>query len=124
MADPQRDLAPIIEPPPFVAPNAAAAPAFGLIAAIVVLGLVLVLAGFLWWRHRAPLRALRALPRSTDPVAAADQLAALVRRHGIAADAAWHAELDRLRFGPPLTDAAAILGRLCGEAASAFTPRQ
>lgn len=124
MADPQRDLAPIIEPPAFVVPGAADAPPLGSVAATVALVLVLALAYVLWWRPRAPLRALRRLPRSADPVAAGDELAALARRHAIAPDAAWHAELDRLRFGPSPADASTLLARLCRDAATNFSARQ
>lgn len=124
MADPQRDLAPIIEPPPPpVVPGAADAAAMGSGAAFIALVFVLALAHVLWRRHSAPLRVLRRLPESADPIAAADELAALLRRHGIVPGATWAIELERLRFGPRADDARATLARLCREAESVIKAR-
>jgi hypothetical protein len=124
MADPQRDLAPIVEPPPPPVSGAAEAPPIGIGAAVIALVFVLALASAWQWRRGAPLRALRRLPQAPDPVAAADRLAAILRRRGVALDAAAQAELERLRFGPPLDDAAASLAHLCHAAETAVKERR
>ncbi len=119
MADPQRELAPIVEPvAPATAPGVQDMAPVGIGAAIVALLLVLVLAWVLRWRRQAPLRRLRRLPESPDPIAAANELAALLHRHGVVPDAAWAIELEVLRFGPRADDARTTLARLCGEAES------
>lgn len=111
MPDPQRDIAPIIEP---VAPAAAqAGPDYTLPVAlgfIVLLGVVVLI----WrWRRRAPLRKLRKLAHASDPVKAANALAALVNRYPLALPPDWQNELERLRFGPPAENDADLLARLC-----------
>lgn len=121
MPDPQRDIAPIIEPAaPSLPP---AGPDYTL---AIVLGLAAaVLAGWLYWhwRRRAPLRTLRKLAQASDPVAGADALAALMSRQGISPPAFWQEELELLRFGPPAHDAAAMLAQLCQGAESMLRPR-
>lgn len=114
MPDPQRDIAPIIEPvvPPALPPGPDYTPAIA-----VALGGLLLLAALAWrWRRRAPLRNLRKLAHAPDPVAAANALAALSGRFRVAPPQDWQDELERLRFGPPVEDAAAVLLRLCGRA--------
>jgi hypothetical protein len=121
MPDPQRDIAPIIEPA--APPLPPAGPDYTL---AIVLGLAAaVLAGWLYWhwRRRAPLRALRKLAQAADPVAGADALAALVASRHITPPAFWQEELEMLRFGPPAEDADAILARLCQGAESMLLTR-
>lgn len=111
MPDPQRDIAPIIEPA--APPMPPAAPDYTL-PIILALGGTLLLIVLAWhWRRRAPLRALRKLAHAADAVAGANALAALMRQHGVAPPQIWQEELDRLRFGPPLENADAVLQRLC-----------
>jgi hypothetical protein len=125
MADPQREIAPIIEPAaPSVPAGAGDVPAVGIIAAVIVLLLVLAAVALWRWRQQAPLRALRKLPAIASPVAAADALAAIIRRANITLDAHWQADLARLRFGPPFADAPAVLARLCRDAEAALKPRR
>lgn len=116
MPDPQRDIAPIIEP---AAPPVAPAGLDYTLPILLGMGGLLLLAALAWrWRRRAPLRALRKLAHAPDPVAAADALAALLASQGIAPPAYWQSELERLRFGPPVEYANAILARLCRVAES------
>ena len=117
MAEPGSQLAPIIEPTalePLAAPSAW--------TAIEVVAAALLAAAVLLWllhrarRRRAPVRALGRLSQAADTGRAADELAALVRRCGARPPAAWQAELQRLRFGPPQDERRAMLARLCAEA--------
>jgi len=114
MPDPQRDIAPIIEPA--APPAAPAGPDYMLPLAVALGGLLLIAALALRWRRRAPLRALRKLAHAPDSIAAANALAALVSRCGVAPPPDWQDELQRLRFAPPAEDAAATLARLCRSA--------
>jgi hypothetical protein len=121
MPDPQRDIAPIIEP--LAPPMPPAGPDYTF---AVVLGLAaLLLAGWLYWywRRRAPLRALRKLSQASDPIAGADALAALVASRHVTPPAFWQEELELLRFGPPAEDAEAVLARLCQGAESMLRAR-
>lgn len=117
MAEPGGALAPIIEP---TAVEPLAAPAAW--TSIEIVAVVLLAAAVLLWmldrarRRRAPVRALDRLSRAADAGRAADELAALVRRCGARPPAAWQAELQRLRFGPPQVESSAALSRLCVEA--------
>ena len=114
MPDPQRDIAHIIEP---AAPPAAPAGPDYVLPLAVALGGLLLIAALVWrWRRRAPLRALRKLAQSPDPIEGANALAALVSRCGVAPPLDWQNELERLRFALPAEDAAAILARLCSSA--------
>jgi hypothetical protein len=117
MPDPQRDIAPIIEPAAPPAPPAGP-PDYVLPVALSVGGLLLIVALVWHWRRRAPLRALRKLAHAPDPVAAAAALAALVASQHIAPPRFWQEELELLRFGPPSEYADAILARLCRSAES------
>lgn len=114
MPDPQKDIAPIIEP---AAPlNAFAGPDY-VLPTVLGVGSVLLLAALaLIWRKRAPFRSLRKLAQEHDPVDAANTLAALIKKHRIETPSDWQSELDRLRFGPPVEDAADRLVRLCRQA--------
>lgn len=114
MPDPQRDIASIIEPAAPPAPPVG--PDYVLPVALSVAGLLLAAALAWHWRRRAPLRALRRLAQTPDPVEAANALAMLVRRHGLTPPSGWQGELERLRFAPPADDAAESLARLCGQA--------
>ncbi|MEW6133325.1 MAG: hypothetical protein AB1591_09220 [Pseudomonadota bacterium] len=111
MPDPQRDIAPIIEPaaPPLPPPGPDITLAIGLAAC----GLLLATWLYWHWRKRAPLRALRKIAHAPDTSAGADALAALMSMHGAEMPQIWQDELDRLRFGPPLENADAVLLRLC-----------
>lgn len=121
MADPQTELAPIVEPTaPGTAPGLQDMAPVGIGAAVIALLLAIVLAWLLRRRRQAPLRRLRQLPELVDPIAAADELAALLRRHDVVPDVAWATELEALRFGPRADDARATLARLCRDAASAL----
>lgn len=121
MPDPQRDIAPIIEP---AAPPAAPVPPDHTLAiALAVGGLLLALAAYRYWRRRAPLRALRRVAKTADPVAGADALAALIASRGISPPAFWQEELELLRFGPPVEDADAMLSQLCQGAESLLRGR-
>jgi hypothetical protein len=114
MPDPQRDIAPIIEPA--APPVPPAGPDYILPIAMSFGGLLLIAALAWRWRRRAPLRALRRLAHAPDQVAAADALAALVSRSPIAPPPDWQGELERLRFALPAADAADSLARLCRQA--------
>lgn len=121
MPDPQRDIAPIIEPaaPPMPPAPPDFGPAIGLAACALLLAVWLH-----WrWRKRAPLRALRRLACASDPVAGADALAALMASQRVTPPAQWQAELELLRFGPPAEDAQAVLARLCQGAESMLKGR-
>lgn len=126
MADPQRELAPIIEPMPPPATPGAAEAALPVVPAIAFAVLALLLAVFLFrrWRRSGPQRRLRRLARAPDPVTAAGQLAALLNRQGIVPETGWRDELERLRFGPPRADAADILARLCRDAETLLEERR
>ncbi len=121
MPDPQRDIAPIIEPaaPPLPPAGADTTLAIALGAG----GLLLAIWLYRLWRRRAPLRALRRLAQASDPIAGANALAALMASQGIAPPAFWQEELELLRFGPPGEDADAILARLCQGAESMLRVR-
>lgn len=122
MPDPQRDIAPIIEP--LVPAMPPAGPDYTL--ALVASTGVLLLAVWLYWRWRrgALLRALRRISQTSDPIAGANALAELVRRHGNEAPEVWQEELVRLRFGrPPQENAGAALARLCKDAESMLRRR-
>lgn len=121
MPDPQRDIAPIIEPaaPPALPPGTDYA-----VPLAVALGALLLIAVLAWrWRRRAPLRSLRKLAHAPDPVAAAHALAALASRFRVAPPPDWQDELERLRFGPPVENAAEVLLRLCRRAESFLQTR-
>jgi hypothetical protein len=121
MPDPQRDIAPIIEP--LAPPLPPAGPDYTL-PLILALGVLLLLIALAWyWRKRAPLRALRKLSHASDPVAGADALAALVASQRATPPAYWQEELELLRFGPPDEDAQAVLARLCQGAESMLRGR-
>jgi hypothetical protein len=125
MPDPRHDLAPIIELP---ASQPGPATSTGHGVTIPVPGLLLVcamlVAGFVRYRRRsAPIRAARRLARSADPRRAADALAALLAARTIEPDAAWRNDLERLRFGRPGPDDAALLARLCQQAEAALKRR-
>lgn len=114
MPDPQRDIAPIIEPA--APPAAPAGPDYSLPLALALGGLLLI-AALVWrWRSRAPLRVLRKLAQAPDPLEAANTLAVLVSRSRVAPPQDWQDELERLRFAPPADDAADLLARLCQQA--------
>ena len=111
MPDPQRDIAPIIEPaaPPMppAAPDYTPAVALGL-------GGLLLLAVLVWhWRRRAPLRALHRIASASDPIEGANALAALLASQRITPPRFWQEELELLRFGPPAEYADDVLARLC-----------
>lgn len=121
MPDPQRDIAPIIEPATPPAPPVG--PDYFLPIALSV-GVLLLLAAMFWFRRRhEPLRALRRLANPPDPVAAANALAALIRRCNVDPSPDWLHELERLRFGPPSADAGDRISRLCREAESLLQKR-
>lgn len=111
MPDPQHDIAPIIEP--LAPPLPPAGPDYMLPATAVLCGLLLLVALAWHWRRRAPLRALRRIAQLPDPIAGADELAALVARQGLKPPRAWVEELEMLRFGPPAEYAGNVLARLC-----------
>ncbi len=114
MPDPQKDIAPIIEP---VAPPMPEASPNHVLPPLIGLGCLLLIAILAWhWRKRAPLRSLRRLMREPDPVDAAHALAVLIRKQRISPPAAWQTELERLRFGPSFDGAADSLTRLCRQA--------
>lgn len=114
MPDPQRDIAPIIEPA--APPPPPAGPDY-VLPAVLAVGGVLLLAALAWrWRKRAPLKTLRRLAQEADSVEAANALAALIKKHRIAVSSDWQGELERLRFGPPDEGAAESLARLCRQA--------
>jgi hypothetical protein len=121
MPDPQRDIAPIIEPP--APPVPPAGPDYVLPVVLGVAALLLLVALIWRWRRRAPLRKLRKLACTADPVAGAHALAALVASEQLAPQALWQEELQRLRFGPPREDQAAILAHLCRGAESMLRTR-
>lgn len=121
MPDPQRDIAPLIEPA--APPPAPAEPDHNFGIALVLGGLLLAFAAYWYWRRRAPLRALRRIARASDPVAGADALAALMANRGISPPAFWQEELELLRFGPPGEDAEAMLSQLCQGAESLLRGR-
>jgi len=112
MPDPHKDLAPVIEPlapPPTHSIATDWLPWGGSLALALAAGLLA-----LWWyRRHAPVKALRRLSRSDDPRAGADALAQLVRRYKLRPDAAWQADLERLRFARPGEHAPGELARLC-----------
>lgn len=111
MPDPQRDIAPIIEP---VAPPALPAGPDYTWPVALALGGLLVLAVLAWaWRRRAPLRSLRRIARASDPIAGANALAALIARQGVTPPRVWQEELEMLRFGRPAEYARDVLARLC-----------
>jgi hypothetical protein len=114
MPDPQRDIASIIEPP--APPALPAGPDYTLPVVLSVGGLLLIAVLVWYWRKRAPLRALRNLTHASDPVEAANALAALVRNHGMTPPPEWQHELERLRFAPLADDAAGTLASLCRQA--------
>ena len=116
MPDPHKDLAPLIEPlPPPITEAGGAMP--WVPAGAVVLPVLLIVLALAWrWRRTVPLRTLRRLARSDDPVAAAGELDRLIARHTLQPAPAWHLELERLRFAHPSPEAAATLARLCREA--------
>lgn len=121
MPDPQRDIAPIIEP--LAPPMPSAGPDYTLAIGLAAFGLLLVAWLYWRWRRRAPLRALRKLSHASDPVAGADALAALVASQRTTPPAYWQEELELLRFGPPDEDAQAVLARLCQGAESMLRVR-
>lgn len=127
MADPQRDLAPIIEPQaaPVPAPHADGGTTPALVLGVIVVGLALV-AGFVRYRRRtAPLRQVRRLARATEPRAGADALAGLIAARSPAGlDPAWFGDLERLRFGRPGPDDTAVFARLCQDAERVLTRRR
>ncbi len=116
MPDPQRDIAPIIEPA--APPLPPAGPDYTLPAMLVLGGLILFAVLFWHWRRRAPLRTLRKIAQTPDAAAGADALAALVKRQGITPPPFWQEELELLRFGPPTQDAPSLLKHLCQGAAA------
>lgn len=114
MPDPQRDIAPIIEP---TAPPALPEVGDDTLAITVSLVALLVIAALVWrWRQQAPLRKIRRLAHDADPIDAANKLAALLKRYRLALAPDWQSELERLRFGPPVEDAADLLEQLCKRA--------
>lgn len=121
MPDPQRDIAPIIEPA--APPMPQAAPDYSLALAIAAGGLLLAAWLYWRWRRRAPLRALRGISQISDPIAGSHVLAVLMREYGNEAPQAWQEELDQLRFGPPQENAGAALARLCKDAESMLRRR-
>lgn len=116
MPDPQRDIAPIIEPA--APPLPPAGPDYTLPAMLALGGLILLAALFWQWRRRAPLRALRKITRASDPLDGANALAELMASQRISPPAFWQEELDLLRFGAPADNAAALLAQLCEGAES------
>ena len=121
MPDPQRDIAPIIEP---VAPPAPPAEPDFILPAALGLAVLLLFAWLVWyWRRRAPLRALRKLAHSANPVEGANALAALMASQHIVPPALWQEELELLRFGPPAKDAEVVLAQLCNSAESFLRSR-
>jgi hypothetical protein len=116
MADPHKDLAPIIElPAPPVAPDGMPwlAPAISLLAVLVLALLV-----YWQWRRRAPLRDLRKIENQPDPIEGAHLLAGWMRRQSLQFGAADRQTLERLRFGLPAHEAGATFAQLCNAAAS------
>lgn len=116
MPDPQRDIAPIIEPA--APPLPPAGPDYILPAMLALGGLILFAVLFWHWRRRAPLRALRKIARVSDPLDGGNALAQLMASQRITPPAFWQEELDLLRFGPPAGNAAALLAQLCQGAES------
>ena len=114
MADPHAVLAPLIEPP-LPPAEAAMAASWPWLAAAAAVTLAAALAWHRWQRNAVP-RALHRIERLSDPVAAANQLAQLVRQRGAAAPLPWLQALERLRFGPADGGRGATLQRLCAEA--------
>jgi hypothetical protein len=119
MPDPQKTLAPIIEPlaPPLLPQAAPAWPEVLLTGLIVVLFIALA---FWLWRRGAALRALHRIARVSDARAGADQLADWVRACKIQPAPEWQAALERLRFGPPQPEMHQALVHLCREASLFF----
>lgn len=114
MPDPQRDIAPIIEPVPPVKVPVGHDHALPI---AIAFGVLLLLAVLAWhWHRYAPLRELRRLARAPDPVDAAGALARLVTRLPFSPPADWLDELERLRFGPPVENASMVFARLCMQA--------
>ncbi len=121
MPDPQRDIAPIIEP---AAPSMPPAGPDCTLPAMLALGGLILFAVLFWhWRRRAPLRALRKISHASDPFAGANALAELMASQRITPPAFWQEELELLRFGPPADDAAAMLSQLCQGAESLLRAR-
>lgn len=121
MPDPQRDIAPIIEPAAQIAEPAGLN--YTLPIALVLAGLILIAFTIWQWHRRRPLNELNRIFKVSDPVKAADALAALVKRYSINAPTEWQNDLERLRFSPPTVDAAETLSRLCREAQSFLQTR-
>jgi hypothetical protein len=115
MPDPQKDIAPIIEP--VAPPMPPAGPDYALPVVLIVGGLLLI-AILVWrWRRHAPLRKLNKLADASDTLEAANDLAALIGDvQRVSPPAEWQHELERLRFGPPAGDASETLARLCRQA--------
>lgn len=121
MPDPQRDIAPIIEP--LAPPTAPAGPDYALPFAVAIVAMLAITVLVWHWRRREPLRQLRKLAHAPDPIKSADALAALVSCYPITPTLEWQSELERLRFGSPADDAAGTLSRLCRTAESFLQAR-
>ncbi|MDO9164919.1 MAG: hypothetical protein Q7U13_02315 [Rhodoferax sp.] len=124
MADPLKQLAPLIEPTaPIVAAQAATPQTGTPVEVFVVIAVVLLTVAavaLLLWHRSAWARGLRRVEqRVVQPgpsSEAAHALAALARRHKVDAPDAWWQALDRLRFARPQFDHTDILARLAIEA--------
>lgn len=121
MPDPQRDIAPIIEPVAQIAEPVGLN--YTLPIALVLAGLILIAFTIWQWRRRRPLKELNKIAKVSDPIKAADALAALVKRYSITLSAECQNDLERLRFSPPTVDADETLLRLCREAQSFLQTR-
>jgi hypothetical protein len=114
MADPHKDLAPIIElPAPPVAQEGMPwlAPAISLLAVLAVALLV-----YWQWRRRAPLRGLKKIMCMTDPVEGAHRLVGWMQRQSLQFGVEDQHVLERLRFGLPAKESGATFAQLCDAA--------
>jgi hypothetical protein len=114
MPDPQKDLAPIIQP---AAPHVQAEHNGSAIPIVAMLLALTLLVWGLWlWRRAAPRRTLRRLRTVGNTTEAVRRLAAWARAQSRPLPDAWQQQLERLRFDRPGEGDKVKLDRLLLEA--------